>query len=1084
MKSRLLIIITALTFLAFPGVNFAQAPALGTAADFVLFTSVGAITNTGTSHITGHVGTNSGLSTGFGNVDGVMHDNDGVSAQCSADVLAAYNQLNVTVPTNFPGILLGNGQTLNAGVFSIPANATMNLDLILDGQGNPGAVFIFLIQGTFSTNAGAKVKLINGALACNVFWKVEGLVDMATGTTMRGTVIANNAGINMNAGDTLEGRALSTTGAISVSGTRAYTPIGCGSPLLTGPVAPTLASVACYTIFSSNGPVANVGITYVVGDVGSNLGSALGFNPLFVTGAIHPIPDGSTNTCAIDLGNVYNYLNLLAYDIELLYPAQFGNDLVLTPHTYLMNSAVTFTDTLFLDAENNPNAVFVFKINGAMNTSVYSKVKLMNGAQSQNIFWLVQGAVTINDYSIFNGSIITNNGAINLNTGMSLNGRALTTVGAVNTAAINAIAAPGCSTLTPPIVVTPPATQFACLGDSVSFIVSATGAGLTYQWRKGNVNLIDGGNISGATTDTLTINPVGPSDAGNNYNVIVYGTYSPNDTSANVSLIINAPPVITTQPMNQTACPGDSVSFQVMATGANLTYQWRKGLINMVNSGNISGVTTATLTIDPVTALDYAINYNVLITGTCAADSSINISLIPAVAPVIILEPVNQTVCAGDSVSFIVSAIGTGLTYQWRKGNINLINSGTISGVNNDTLTINPAGVSDAALNYNVIVIGSCAGNDTSINVSLTVNAPPVITSQPVNQSACPGDSISFQVTATGTNITYQWRKGSVNLINAGNISGVTTSMLTINPAGAADAANNYNVVISGTCSPNDTSVNVSLIMNAPPVIITEPVNQVACSGSAVSFTVAATGTNLTYQWKKGSVNVVNGGNISGATSATLTFNPVNTSDAALNYNVVVSGTCSPNDTSINVSLTVNQTPVAAASSNSPVCTDSTISLSAQTVNGGTYSWTGPNGYASSNQNPVITPASVSDSGNYVLTVTANGCTSSPSIVFVSVDTCLIIDFHIPDGFSPNGDGTNDLFVIRGILNYPNNTFLIYNRWGNKVFEASPYQNTWNGTSSGGLTIGGDELPVGTYFYVLDLGNDTPVYKGTIYLNR
>lgn len=1084
MKRKLLLIVTALALLVFPGINSAQAPALGTAASFVLFTSVGAVSNTGISHITGNVGTNSGSSTAFGNVDGVMHDNDGASALCAADVLIAYNQLNATVPTNFPGINLGNGQILFAGNHSIPAAATLNLDLILDAQGVPGAVFNFKIQGPFSTNANSKIKLINGALACNVFWQVEGLVDMAAGTKMCGTIIANNAAINMNAGDTLEGRALSTNGAITISNMLAYTPIGCGSPVLTGPIPPVLASVACYTIFSANGPVTNVGVTNVVGDVGSNLGGTTGYNPLLVVGMIHPVPDGSTAQCAVDLGNVYNYLNLLPYDIELLYPAQFGNNLVLTPHTYLMNAAVTFTDTLFLDAQGNPNAVFIFQINGAMNTSVYSKVVLRNGAQSQNVFWKVEGVVGIGDYSIFNGSIICNNGAINLSTGMSMNGRALTTVGAVNTAAITAIAAPGCATLTPPLIVVPPVTQTVCLGDSVSFVVVATGVGLSYQWRRGNVNLVNGGNISGATNDTLTINPVGLSDAGNNYNVIVYGTYAPNDTSVNVSLIIGGAPVISTQPVNQSACLGDSISFTVAAPGTGLTYQWRRGLINLVNSGNISGVNNDTLTINPVTALDFALDYNVIVTGTCGSDTSINVSLMLNTVPVIILDPVSQTVCAGDSVSFIVAATGTGLTYQWREGTVNLVNSGTISGVNNDTLTFNPVSVLDAANNYNVIVIGVCAGNDTSINFSLTVNAPPVITAQPVSQSACLGDSISFTVAATGTGLTYQWRKGLVNLVNAGNISGVTTATLTIDPASALDIANNYNVIVSGTCFPADTSINVSLTLNTPPVIITEPVDETVCEGTSASFTVAATGTALTYQWRKGSVNMINGGNISGATSATLTINPANISDAALNYNVIVSGACSPNDTSANVSLTVNPTPVAVAGSNSPVCTDSAINLTAPTVNGGTYSWIGPNGYTSSNQNPVISPATVADSGNYVVTVSANGCASSPSVVFVSIDTCVTDDFHIPDGFSPNGDGTNDLFVIRGILNFPGNTFLVYNRWGNKVFEANPYTNTWDGKSDGGLSVGGDQLPVGTYFYVLDLGDGTPVYKGTIYLNR
>ena len=92
--------------------------------------------------------------------------------------------------------------------------------------------------------------------------------------------------------------------------------------------------------------------------------------------------------------------------------------------------------------------------------------------------------------------------------------------------------------------------------------------------------------------------------------------------------------------------------------------------------------------------------------------------------------------------------------------------------------------------------------------------------------------------------------------------------------------------------------------------------------------------------------------------------------------------------------------------------------------------------------------------------------------------------FFIPEGFSPNGDGINDLFVIKGLDMYPHNSIVIFNRWGDKVFEASPYQNTWDGKSMEGLRIGGDILPISTYFYLFDLGNGSNVIKGSIYLNR
>ena len=433
MKTTLLNSISAMLFIGASATIFAQAPNLGTAANFVLFSTNGAVGNSGISQITGKVGTNNGSSTGFGNVNGGMHDQDGVSAQCAADLLIAYNDLNAAIPNFSIAPLLGGGQVLIPGVYAIAAAATLDLELILDAQGNANGVFIIQIQGPLSTNASSKVKLINGALACNVFWKVEGLVSMASGTTMRGTVVANNAAINMSTGDTLEGRALSTAGAVTIN--NAFTPIGCGSPVLNGPVAPTLGAAACFGIFSSIGAVGNTGITTVNGDVGSNSEAPSGFDPLLVNGTIHS-PDGSTAACATDLLTAYTYLNTLPFDIELLYPAQFGNNLVLTPHTYRLNGAVTFTDTVYLNGLGNPNAVFVIQINGAMSTSTYSMVRLINGTQSKNVYWKIEGAVDINNYSEFSGTIVCNNGALGaINTGVILDGRALTTNGALSTTA-------------------------------------------------------------------------------------------------------------------------------------------------------------------------------------------------------------------------------------------------------------------------------------------------------------------------------------------------------------------------------------------------------------------------------------------------------------------------------------------------------------------------------------------------------------------------------------------------------------------------------------------------------------------------
>ncbi|MES2555873.1 MAG: ice-binding family protein [Bacteroidota bacterium] len=902
MKQHLLYIFLATILLMLPKLSVAQAPVLGTVADFVLFSSSGAVTNTGTTRLTGNVGTNLGASTGFGNIDGVMHDQDAASLQGSTDLTFAYNQLNATVPTLFPAASLGNGQTLNAGVYSIATAATINLALNLDAQGDPNAVFIFQINGSLSTGVAAKINLLNGAQACNVFWKVEGFVNMAANTTMRGTIIANNGNITTSAGDTLEGRAASTNGILSVNNLMAHLPLGCGVPALSGPANPPLGTTQCFALFSATDPVTNSGTTTVTGDIGTDIGTTTGYNPASVIGTIHPIPDGVTAQAAIDFNGAYNYLNTLPYDIDLLFPAQFGNSLVLTPHVYRLNGATTLTDTLFLNAQGNPNAVFVIQVNGAFGAVASSIVVLQNGALAENVYWKINGITNINNNSIFKGTIVSQDD-INLFPGTDLDGRALTGSGAINTNTVSVITPTNCA----PNTVIEPVDQTVCTGGTVSFAVVAGGVGLTYQWRRGNVNLVDGGNISGATTPILTINPATALDADNDYNVIINGSFEPDDTSNFVSLTILFPPSIITQPVDMTVCSGDSAAFTVAATGSNLTYQWRLGAVPIINGGAVSGANNDTLIINPATAVNAATNYNVVVTGSCAPVAVSNdVTLTINTAPVITTQPTDQTVCEGNSVSLSTVATGSGLTYQWRKGATNVTDGGQISGATTSTLTINPAAFTHSATDYYVVVSGACQPNDTSNMVSLQVDTLTNITTVPVDITACAGDSIAFVVDADGSNLSYQWRRGLINVVDGGNISGANNDTLIFDPVNALNAANNYNVVVTGNCITTVTSLDVALTVNTAPVITTQPTDQTVCEGSSVTFSTVASGSGLTYQWRKGATNVTDGGPISGATTASLTINPVAFSDAATDYYVVVSGACQPNDTSNMVSLQVD----------------------------------------------------------------------------------------------------------------------------------------------------------------------------------
>ncbi len=683
-------------------------------------------------------------------------------------------------------------------------------------------------------------------------------------------------------------------------------------------------------------------------------------------------------------------------------------------------------------------------------------VNLINGG---NISGATSATLTINPVTI--SDVATNYNVV-------VSGTVGTPVTSPNVSlVVNAAAATDITTM--------PASQTICQGSSVSFAVIAVGTDLTYQWRKGTVNLVNGGNISGATSATVTINPAAISDVAANYNVVVSGTVGPNVTSTNVSLVFNTVPSITTVPVTNTSCAGSSASLSVVATGTGLTYQWRKGTVNLINGGNISGATSATLTVNPLNVADAGTNYNVVISGTCSpAATSANVSLIVNTAPGITTAPANQIVCSGNSASFPVVATGTGLTYQWRKGTVNLVNGGNVSGSTSATLTINPATISDIAANYNVVISGTCAPNATSANVSLTVSTALSITTAPVNQTSCAGSSASLSVVATGTGLTYQWRKGTVNLINGGNISGATSATLTVNPLNVADAGTNYNVVISGTCSPAATSANVSLIVNTAPGITTAPANQIVCSGNSASFPVVATGTGLTYQWRKGTLNLVNGGNVSGAMSATLTINPATISDIAVNYNVVISGTCASNATSANISLIAmpniitepnSQMTIAGGSASFSVTALGT-DLMYQWRKGTVNLTNGGNISGANSSTLTINPVGTPDAGaNYNVVITGT-CAPISTSVNASLWICACTGTDIPSvdavntntvNIYPNPFSTSLGIVINEASQIDYCELRIFNVSGTEVMNTIITKQV--------TTFDAGNLPSGTYFY-------------------
>jgi hypothetical protein len=167
---------------------------LGTASSFAVLAG-STVTNTGLSVINGDLGVSPGTAvTGFppGTVvgGGSIHAGDAVAGTAQADLTTAYNDAAGRAPDqNLTGQDLG-GQTLTAGVYKFDSSAGLTGALTLDGQGNPGAVFIFQIGSTLTTASASSVTVINSGRSCNVFWQVGSSATLGTGTQFVGNILA------------------------------------------------------------------------------------------------------------------------------------------------------------------------------------------------------------------------------------------------------------------------------------------------------------------------------------------------------------------------------------------------------------------------------------------------------------------------------------------------------------------------------------------------------------------------------------------------------------------------------------------------------------------------------------------------------------------------------------------------------------------------------------------------------------------------------------------------------------------------------------------------------------------------------
>jgi uncharacterized repeat protein (TIGR03803 family) len=447
--------------------------------------------------------------------------------------------------------------------------------------------------------------------------------------------------------------------------------------------------------------------------------------------------------------------------------------------------------------------------------------------------------------------------------------------------------------LLPPVITVQPQSQTNVSGATVTFFVGATSLHpMSFQWQKNGTNLVDGGNLSGATTNSLTITGISDSDAASY--LVTVNSSSGSVISSTATLTVINPPLITAQPTNLLLSPGTNAIFGVSLTGSApfFRYQWR------FNGTNLLNATSATYTI-PSVSTNKAGNYSMVITNASGSATSSNAAL------TVVLSPRSLTNYASSTATFTATAFSPeSLNYQWQKNGTNLVEGGRLLGTTNSTLTIASVSDSDAA-NYSTVVSDAYASVTTS-NAALTVNHLPFIAAQPQSQIALAGDAVTFSVTVYGAPpFVFQWYFKGTPLGSAA--TGTNVSSCTLTNVGN-DQAGNYSVkVVNGYGSLTSSNATLTVVY-LPPAITTQPASRTNNAGTTATFSVLASNSSpLNYQWQKNGTNLLNIGKLSGATNATLTITGVSDSDAAT-YSVVVTNLAGSVSSS-NATLTVIDPP-------------------------------------------------------------------------------------------------------------------------------------------------------------------------------
>jgi gliding motility-associated-like protein len=583
---------------------------------------------------------------------------------------------------------------------------------------------------------------------------------------------------------------------------------------------------------------------------------------------------------------------------------------------------------------------------------------------------------------------------------------------------------------------------------STTYCISGTDPIATITGVTGGTFTIDlGGTIDGSTGEIdLDANGV------NNYTV-TYTTGGTCPGSEDVSVNVSAGPLANFSYTGTPYCGGTGTAAVTYGAGGSA------GVFALVTpaTGLVVDASTGAVDLNASTPGNYTVENDIAASGGCAASYATS----------------DITITAQEDATYSYGST------TFCENETNPV--ATITGTSGGAFTATPAGItvdgttgeidltsSTFGATYTVRYITSGTCSDT-LDVDVTLNASPTVPTTGTtagSNTICEGASADITASgSTGTGVTY----AVFDAVTGGTNLGATP--LTVSPTtNTTYYVESFN---SNGCGNVGGRQAVTVTVNPTPSISAGN-DETICPTDNVTLTATGTGTVV---WS------------TTETTSSITVSPTVTTT----YTVVLTdaNTCTNSDDVIVTVVTNGGSLIAlddAFTAETGTLTNLDVLLN-DTFGGNTSNvvMTPINGTGTSNLDGSIDYQSTlgfvgTDSLTYEICDITCATICDTATVIITVEKT--IDFSVPGGFSPNGDNINDVFVIQGLDEYPDNSLSIFNRWGSIVYQSAPYNNDWDGSPTEGVVLMGDKVTTGTYFYILELGNGTEPLKGSIEIKR